>query len=163
MSSRSNPEPARILGPDPVNGCRPLSDAKWGRQVRHFLLTLTAFLLAACSMVQPTPTPLGTEQTSQVRMSWTGLAPVAAWATGSAPAPMTLTAAGFFSDGGGIWWTVPFKTAPTSVSRMDALALPHGLAAFVWAVRSGQFDDTTTPAVRVALDDTGRSTPHPKP
>ena len=28
------------------------------------------------------------------------------------------------------------------------------LAAFVWAVRSGQFDDTTTPAVRVLLDDT---------
>jgi cbb3-type cytochrome oxidase maturation protein len=27
------------------------------------------------------------------------------------------------------------------------------LAAFVWAVRSGQFDDTATPAVRVLLDD----------
>jgi cbb3-type cytochrome oxidase maturation protein len=27
------------------------------------------------------------------------------------------------------------------------------LAAFVWAVRSGQFDDTHTPAVRVLLDD----------
>ena len=27
------------------------------------------------------------------------------------------------------------------------------LAAFVWAVRSGQFDDTITPAVRVLLDD----------
>jgi cbb3-type cytochrome oxidase maturation protein len=26
------------------------------------------------------------------------------------------------------------------------------LAAFVWAVRSGQFDDTWTPAVRVLLD-----------
>lgn len=26
------------------------------------------------------------------------------------------------------------------------------LAAFVWAVRSGQFDDTFTPAVRVLLD-----------
>jgi cbb3-type cytochrome oxidase maturation protein len=26
------------------------------------------------------------------------------------------------------------------------------LAAFVWAVRSGQFDDTCTPAVRVLLD-----------
>lgn len=77
--------------------------------------------------------PLGTEQTSQVRMAWSALAPVVAWATGSAPAPMTLTAAGFFSDGGGIWWTVPFKTAPTSLSRMDALALPYGLAAFVWA------------------------------
>lgn len=27
------------------------------------------------------------------------------------------------------------------------------LAAFVWAVTSGQFDDTMTPAVRVLLDD----------
>lgn len=27
------------------------------------------------------------------------------------------------------------------------------LAAFVWAVRSGQFDDTTSPAVRVLLDE----------
>jgi cbb3-type cytochrome oxidase maturation protein len=28
------------------------------------------------------------------------------------------------------------------------------LVAFAWAVRSGQFDDTTTPAVRVLLDET---------
>jgi cbb3-type cytochrome oxidase maturation protein len=27
------------------------------------------------------------------------------------------------------------------------------LAAFVWAVRTGQFDDTCTPAVRVLLDE----------
>jgi cbb3-type cytochrome oxidase maturation protein len=27
------------------------------------------------------------------------------------------------------------------------------LAAFVWAVRSGQFDDTTSPAVRIILDE----------
>jgi cbb3-type cytochrome oxidase maturation protein len=27
------------------------------------------------------------------------------------------------------------------------------LAAFVWAVQAGQFDDTVTPAVRVLLDD----------
>lgn len=27
------------------------------------------------------------------------------------------------------------------------------LAAFVWAVRAGQFDDTCTPAVRMLLDD----------
>jgi len=37
------------------------------------------------------------------------------------------------------------------------------LGAFVWAVRSGQFDDTTTPAVRVLLDEPGRSAPQPKP
>ena len=27
------------------------------------------------------------------------------------------------------------------------------LAAFIWAVRSGQFDDTTTPPIRILLDD----------
>jgi len=30
------------------------------------------------------------------------------------------------------------------------------LVAFAWAVRSGQFDDTCTPAIRVLLDDRGR-------
>lgn len=35
------------------------------------------------------------------------------------------------------------------------------LAAFVWAVRSGQFDDTATPAVRVLLDDDRLSTRRP--
>lgn len=30
------------------------------------------------------------------------------------------------------------------------------LCAFVWAVRTGQFDDTQTPAVRVLLDASGR-------
>jgi cbb3-type cytochrome oxidase maturation protein len=29
------------------------------------------------------------------------------------------------------------------------------LAAFVWAVRAGQFDDTSTPAVRVLLEQAG--------
>ena len=37
------------------------------------------------------------------------------------------------------------------------------LVAFAWAVRSGQFDDTTTPAVRVLLDDASRSASQPKP
>jgi cbb3-type cytochrome oxidase maturation protein len=37
------------------------------------------------------------------------------------------------------------------------------LAAFVWAVRSGQFDDTSTPAVRVLLDQPRRPAPQPKP
>jgi cbb3-type cytochrome oxidase maturation protein len=31
------------------------------------------------------------------------------------------------------------------------------LAAFVWAVRAGQFDDTTTPPIRMLLED-----PHSK-
>lgn len=31
------------------------------------------------------------------------------------------------------------------------------LAAFAWAVRSGQFDDTTTPAVRMVFDDSPHS------
>jgi cbb3-type cytochrome oxidase maturation protein len=34
------------------------------------------------------------------------------------------------------------------------------LIAFVWAVRSGQFDDTCTPAVRVLLDTDARTTDH---
>jgi cbb3-type cytochrome oxidase maturation protein len=35
-----------------------------------------------------------------------------------------------------------------------ALALAGGaLAAFLWAVRKGQFDDLETPAIRVALED----------
>ena len=33
------------------------------------------------------------------------------------------------------------------------------LIAFAWAVRSGQFDDTTTPAVRVLFEDAGRDGP----
>jgi cbb3-type cytochrome oxidase maturation protein len=36
------------------------------------------------------------------------------------------------------------------------------LVAFAWAVRSGQFDDTTTPAVRVLLDDVVRRVPPPR-
>jgi cbb3-type cytochrome oxidase maturation protein len=35
------------------------------------------------------------------------------------------------------------------------------LCAFAWAVRSGQFDDTCTPAIRVLLDDRGRQ-PFPR-
>jgi cbb3-type cytochrome oxidase maturation protein len=36
------------------------------------------------------------------------------------------------------------------------------LCAFIWAVRSGQFDDTTTPPIRVLIEDADRdrSTPH---
>ena len=29
------------------------------------------------------------------------------------------------------------------------------LGAFIWSVRSGQFEDTTTPSMRVLLDDPG--------
>lgn len=36
------------------------------------------------------------------------------------------------------------------------------LAAYVWAVRSGQFDDTTTPAYRILIDDEAVK-PKPKP
>jgi cbb3-type cytochrome oxidase maturation protein len=31
------------------------------------------------------------------------------------------------------------------------------LGAFVWAVRSGQFDDTCTPAIRILFEDGGRA------
>ena len=36
---------------------------------------------------------------------------------------------------------------------VGALVAGGFMAAFVWAVRSGQFDDTTSPAVAVLLDD----------
>jgi len=36
------------------------------------------------------------------------------------------------------------------------------LAAFVWAVRSGQFDDTITPPIRILLDETTHAAPLPK-
>jgi cbb3-type cytochrome oxidase maturation protein len=35
------------------------------------------------------------------------------------------------------------------------------LCAFVWAVRSGQFDDTHTPAVRLLLDERAHRRPDP--
>ena len=37
------------------------------------------------------------------------------------------------------------------------------LLAFVWAVRTGQFDDTHTPAVRVLLDDADARSQPPTP
>ena len=35
------------------------------------------------------------------------------------------------------------------------------LIAFAWAVRSGQFDDTATPPIRILLDDRGPLTTTP--
>jgi cbb3-type cytochrome oxidase maturation protein len=35
-----------------------------------------------------------------------------------------------------------------------------GVAAFWWAVRSGQFDDVETPAIRVLLDEGHAASPH---
>jgi cbb3-type cytochrome oxidase maturation protein len=37
------------------------------------------------------------------------------------------------------------------------------LVAFVWAVQTGQFDDTCTPAVRVLFDDNDRVPPGDRP
>ena len=37
------------------------------------------------------------------------------------------------------------------------------LCAFVWAVKSGQFDDTVTPPLRVLFDDTTRPGRSPQP
>ena len=34
------------------------------------------------------------------------------------------------------------------------------LGAFAWAVRSGQYDDTCTPAIRVLLDERPHARPH---
>ncbi len=35
------------------------------------------------------------------------------------------------------------------------LVVAAAVAAYVWAARSGQFDDTDTPAARVLIDDAG--------
>jgi cbb3-type cytochrome oxidase maturation protein len=38
------------------------------------------------------------------------------------------------------------------------------LAAYVWAVKSGQFDDTTTPAYRILIEDSElKTTRQPEP
>lgn len=36
------------------------------------------------------------------------------------------------------------------------------LAGFVWAVRTGQFDDTVSPPIRMLLDDPGSVAPAPE-
>ncbi len=37
-----------------------------------------------------------------------------------------------------------------------------GVAAFLWAARSGQFDDVETPAVRMLIDDENELPPAPR-
>jgi cbb3-type cytochrome oxidase maturation protein len=37
------------------------------------------------------------------------------------------------------------------------------LAAFIWAVRSGQYDDTSTPSLRLLMEDRGRPKEEEKP
>ena len=37
-----------------------------------------------------------------------------------------------------------------------------GVAAFLWAVRNGQFDDAETPALRMLMDDEARPKPPPQ-
>lgn len=37
------------------------------------------------------------------------------------------------------------------------------LAAFIWAVRSGQYEDTETPAMRVLMDEPARTLSSPTP
>ncbi len=76
--------------------------------------------------------PLGGEQTSQVRVTHLFNGPVFAWATGSAPSPMTLTAASLLPDGTPRWPAVDFKTSPSAVGRMQ-VAGTYSFAAYVWA------------------------------
>jgi cbb3-type cytochrome oxidase maturation protein len=47
--------------------------------------------------------------------------------------------------------TILFALIPLAI-----LLLIFAIWAFFWAVRSGQFDDLDTPAVRILLDDEGR-------
>jgi cbb3-type cytochrome oxidase maturation protein len=46
---------------------------------------------------------------------------------------------------------------------LASLAVALGfLASFIWAVRAGQFEDTTTPAMRIlAEDERGKRAPEP--
>ena len=37
------------------------------------------------------------------------------------------------------------------------------LAAFIWAVRSGQYEDTTTPSMRMLWEERGTKNPPPPP
>lgn len=37
------------------------------------------------------------------------------------------------------------------------------LMAYIWSVRSGQYDDTTTPALRMLADDAGHAPRSPEP
>ena len=51
------------------------------------------------------------------------------------------------------------------VLPLALLVVVAAVIAYVWAVRNGQFDDTTTPAVRMLFDDDAKPTPKkaPKP
>ena len=51
------------------------------------------------------------------------------------------------------------------VLPLALLVVIAAVIAYVWAVRNGQFDDTTTPAVRMLFDDDAKPTPKkaPKP
>lgn len=47
------------------------------------------------------------------------------------------------------------------VLPLALLVVAAAVAAFVWAARTGQFDDTDTPASRVLVDDEPRREPRP--
>jgi cbb3-type cytochrome oxidase maturation protein len=49
------------------------------------------------------------------------------------------------------------------VVPLALLVVIAAIAAFVWSARSGQFDDTTTPAMRVLFDDDEERGAGPKP
>jgi cbb3-type cytochrome oxidase maturation protein len=46
---------------------------------------------------------------------------------------------------------------------LTSLAVAGGfLAAFIWAVRSGQYEDTQTPSMRILMDEESSSSPAPR-
>lgn len=55
------------------------------------------------------------------------------------------------------------------VLPLALLIVGAAVGAFIWAARTGQFDDTETPASRVLIDDAGpppspaRTKPEPRP
>jgi len=49
------------------------------------------------------------------------------------------------------------------VLPLALIIVAAAVGAFIWAARSGQFDDTETPASRVLIDDESPVVPRPKP
>jgi cbb3-type cytochrome oxidase maturation protein len=45
------------------------------------------------------------------------------------------------------------------VLPLALLIVLAAVAAYIWAARSGQFDDTTTPAIRPLIEDDGTTKP----
>lgn len=77
----------------------------------------------------------GSEQSSQVRATLAEDGAVFAWVLGSTPSPMRAEASRLDATGAAVWTggTVAFKTAPTSMSRLQSARSTDGFTAYAWA------------------------------